>query len=128
MYPDLQADSPSQNHTRPEHGDRYKVGYYRPTYDFSQIQEFMAVLGPNEEMIALTGSSMSRDAALNARMFSLAPALQKQLQVIYDTLMKYPRFLSDTQTRQEALDGNETLASWLQDTERLLKTLDNCLL
>lgn len=53
----------------------YKVGYYKPTFEFTRITEFMAVLAENGRLVGITGPSTSRQAALDARLFAKAPDL-----------------------------------------------------
>lgn len=125
MNPDLPTDLSLSSPARQASGP-FKVGYYRPTYAFNQVQEFMALLSQEDEPVCLTGSSMSREAALNAKLFCMAPELRQQLQVIYDTLLENSRLPFADPERQESMLSSEALSLWLRDTERLLKALEHC--
>jgi hypothetical protein len=64
----------------------YIVGYYKPTYEFTRIPEFMAIFDRQGELIGLTGPATSRQAAQDARLFALSPQLLTTLQDLYNAL------------------------------------------
>ena len=73
----------------------YLVGYYKPTYEFTRIPEFMAIYDRQGNLIGLTGPSTSRQAAQDARLFALSPNLYKALgdlcAALKDSMEGYPR-------------------------------------
>jgi hypothetical protein len=58
---------------------QYLVGYYKPSFEFTRISEFMAIFDQQGTLVGLTGPSTSRQAALDARLFAAAPELLRAL-------------------------------------------------
>ncbi|MCE3235803.1 MAG: hypothetical protein K0Q50_1983 [Vampirovibrio sp.] len=106
----------------------YKVGYYKPTYEFTRITEFMAILTTDGRLVGITGPSTSRQAALDARLFANAADLLAALKKLH---MLLNPFISDTATRQTAEPGSqplftaEELAEALQHTATLIDRTEN---
>lgn len=60
----------------------YKIGYYKPTFEFTRISEFMAILDESGNPVGLTGPATSRQAALDARLFAASPDLLFSLKTL----------------------------------------------
>jgi hypothetical protein len=128
MSSDFQTNGSLENHSLSHLTPIYKVSFYRPTCDFNQTPEFMAIMSQSDELIAVMGPAFSGDTALmNAKLFSYAPLLHQQLQLIYDTLTQTSPTLSSNQTFKEAEQTKAFVSHWLKNTESILSALENCL-
>ncbi len=126
MYPDFQTNGSPENPSPPPSTQIYKVSFYRPTCHFSQTPEFLAILSQDDKLIAVMDPAFNSDRALEAKLFSYAPALHKQLQLIYDTLTQTSPMLSSNQTFKQAEQTKACVSDWLKNTESILKALENC--
>src|SRR5687768_10085266 len=94
----------------------YLVGYYKPTYEFTRIPEFMAIFDRQGTLIGLTGPATSRQAACDARLFALSPKMYTALHDLCQALNE-PFILEHDSTicnaennkLQEALKQAQTL-------------------
>lgn len=103
----------------------FKVGYYKPTYAFQYIDEFMGILDPEGQLVAVTGPSTSREAALNAKLFAYSPQLLQHLRCIYERLQKTATFSLDISEKASRQKSDLWLEDWLKESQHLLKQLEN---
>lgn len=128
MSPDFQTNGSPENPDSYDSTQIHKVCFYRPASDFRQTPEFLAILSQDDELIAVMDPAYSGDRSLKAKLFSYAPALHKQLQLIYDTLTQTSPMLSSNQTFKEAEQTKAYVSDWLKNTESILKALENCVI
>lgn len=99
----------------------YNMGYYRPTINFQLIDEFMAVLDAANQLVAITGPSTSRTAALNAKLLACAPELLVQLRAISLLTSQTLDSLSDEHYQDIPV---EKLQCWLNGANTLLAAFE----
>jgi hypothetical protein len=103
----------------------FKVGYYRPTYAFQHIDEFMGIIDTDGQLVAVTGPSTSREAALNAKLFACSPQLLQQLKSIYEALQKTAEFPVGDDECDSIQNAGLWMKDWLTESQHLLKQLEN---
>lgn len=103
----------------------FKVGYYRPTYAFQHIDEFMGIMDTEGQLVAVTGPSTSREAALNAKLFACSPQLLQQLKSIYEMLQKSAELPVGSDKNSSIQQPDLWLKNWLKECQLLLTLLEN---
>lgn len=102
---------------------QYLVGYYKPSFEFSRIPEFMAIFDQQGALIGLTGPSTSRQAALDARLFAAAPELLSTLKRLCLAINNQINALPEQPDDRSKLQP--TLLEALQDAEQLTQQIEN---
>lgn len=99
----------------------YLVGYYKPTYEFTRIPEFMAIFDRQGTLVGLTGPATSRQAAWDARLFALSPKMFMALQDLCKALDD-PYVLE--QQSENSLE-NSKLHAALKQAQTLLQQMES---
>jgi len=100
----------------------YLVGYYKPTYEFTRIPEFMAIFDRQGTLIGLTGPATSRQAAWDARLFALSPKMYRALHDLCNAL-KEPSNLEQEQTINS--QENKALQEALKQAQTVIELMEN---
>lgn len=108
----------------------YKLGYYKPTFEFTRIPEFMAILDEQGNLVGLTGPATSRQAALDARLFSAAPdllfalkTLSLLLEEVQQNTHSQPSILMDELKLEEALSRARAIIHQVENGNRAIDSL-----
>lgn len=106
----------------------YRVGYYKPTFEFRQITEFMAIFASDERLVGLTGPSINRQAAIDAKLLAAAPELLLALKTLCQQIeqaLPNPDIKTKTTTQELSTIHITELMKAVQSAKTLIGTLEH---
>jgi hypothetical protein len=102
---------------------QYLVGYYKPSFEFTRIPEFMAIFDHQGMLIGLTGPSTSRQAALDARLFAAAPELLSVVKNLCWAITKQSHM--QTNQAEAAPNDRSSLLEFAHQAEQIVRQIEH---